>query len=90
MALICAAGAAILTWPQLLRLERTFPIAQIISFRGLLAAVFAALMIIALLLALARPVRALALALAGISFVAAAANAGVLVYRGVGSDTLPA
>ncbi|MET0781020.1 MAG: endonuclease/exonuclease/phosphatase family protein, partial [Microbacterium sp.] len=32
---ICAIAAAILTWPSFFRLERTFPIAQVVSFRGL-------------------------------------------------------
>ena len=54
VAIVCAAGAAVLTWPQLFHLERTFPIAQIVSFRGLLAVAFAGLMVVALLLALAR------------------------------------
>jgi endonuclease/exonuclease/phosphatase (EEP) superfamily protein YafD len=89
LALLCAGGAAVLTWPQLFRLERTFPIAQIVSFRGVLAVVFLALAVLALLLALARPLRALALTLAALAVVAAAANAGVLVYRGVGTDSLP-
>ena len=89
VALVCAGGAAALTWPQLFRLERTFPIAQIVSFRGLLAVGFAALMLLALLFALARPVRALALTLAAVSLVAAGTNAGILVYRGLGTDALP-
>ena len=38
---IFAIAAAILTWPAFFRLERTFPIAQIVSFRGLLAVAFA-------------------------------------------------
>ncbi|MFG6476337.1 endonuclease/exonuclease/phosphatase family protein [Microbacterium sp. P06] len=89
VALLCAAGAAVVTWPQLFRLERTFPIAQIVSFRGLVAALFAALAVLALIFALARPVRALALSLAGIALLAAGANAGILAYRGIGTEALP-
>jgi endonuclease/exonuclease/phosphatase (EEP) superfamily protein YafD len=73
----------------LFRLERTFPIAQIVSFRGLLVAAFAALAVIALLLAIARPLRALALTLAALALVAAGANGGILLMRGVGTDALP-
>ncbi|MFG6401809.1 MULTISPECIES: endonuclease/exonuclease/phosphatase family protein [unclassified Microbacterium] len=86
-AALCLGGAAVLTWPQLFRLERTFPIAQIVSFRGPLAVAFLALALIALLLAMFRAVRALALTIAAIAVVAAAANAGVMVYRGAGTDT---
>ncbi|PVW06297.1 endonuclease/exonuclease/phosphatase family protein [Microbacterium sp. Gd 4-13] len=89
IALLCTSGAAVLTWPQLFKLERTFPIAQIVSFRGPLAAAFAALAILALIFALARPIRALALTLAVASLVAAGANAGILASRGIGTDALP-
>lgn len=86
---VCAIAAAILTWPAFFRLERTFPIAQIVSFRGLLAVGFAALVVIALLLAIARPLRAFALSLALVAAVAAVANGVVLMNRGVGTETLP-
>ena len=46
---ICAIAAAVLTWPAFFRVERTFPMAQIVSFRGLLAVAFAALLVVALL-----------------------------------------
>jgi hypothetical protein len=58
---LCAIGAAVLTWPAFFRVERVFPIAQIVSFRGVLAGVFIAAAVVALLLAIARPIRALAL-----------------------------
>jgi endonuclease/exonuclease/phosphatase (EEP) superfamily protein YafD len=88
-ALPFAAAAIVLTWPQLFQLERTFPIAQAISFRGVLAAGFAALTLVALLLAIARPLRAFALTLALALFVAAGGNAGMLWLRGPGNDALP-
>lgn len=82
--------AAVLTWPAFFRLERTFPIVQIVSFRGLLALAFAAVCVGALLFALARPIRGFALSLALISGVAAIANGGIMLNRGLGGDTLPA
>jgi endonuclease/exonuclease/phosphatase (EEP) superfamily protein YafD len=89
-AAVCAVGAAAITWPPLFGLERTFPVAQVVSFRGPLALAFVVLALLALLFALARPVRALALTLAALSVVAAGANGAILVARGAGSDTLPA
>ena len=85
-----AIAVAVLTWPSFFRLERTFPIAQIVSFRGLLAIAFAALAVVALLLAIARPMRAFALSVALIAVVAVVANVAVVTTRGVGTDTLPA
>ncbi|GAA1676936.1 endonuclease/exonuclease/phosphatase family protein [Microbacterium lacus] len=87
---IFAIAAAILTWPAFFRLERTFPIAQIVSFRGLLAVAFAVIAVVALLLAIARPLRALALSVAVIALVGAVGNAAVLTSRGTGTDALPA
>ena len=85
-----AIAVAVLTWPSFFRLERTFPIAQIVSFRGLLAIAFAALAIVALLFAIARPMRAFALTVALIAVVSVVANVAVVAARGVGTDTLPA
>lgn len=87
---VFAIAAAILTWPAFFRLERTFPIAQIISFRGLLALAFAAVAVLALLVAIARPLRALALSVALIAVVGAAGNGAVVMQRGTGTDALPA
>lgn len=87
---IFAIAAALLTWPSFFRLERTFPVAQIISFRGLLAVAFAVLAMVALLLAITRPLRAIALSVVVISLVSAVANAAIVTTRGIGTDTLPA
>jgi len=87
---ICAIAAAALTWPAFFRLERTFPVAQMVSFRGLLAVAFAALIVVALLLAIARPVRGFALSLALIAAVAMVANVAIVASRGIGTETLPA
>lgn len=90
IALACAAGATALTWPALFGIERDFPIAQLISFRAPLAAAFAAAAALALLFAVIRPIRALALTLALILAGAAGVNGALVVQRGVGTDALPA
>src|SRR5690606_38887258 len=88
---LCAIGAAVLTWPGFFRLERVYPIAQLVSFRGVLTAAFVVALVITLLLAIARPVRGFALALAVVAGVGAVANGGILVSRGgTGTDALPA
>ncbi|HWT34103.1 MAG TPA: endonuclease/exonuclease/phosphatase family protein [Microbacterium sp.] len=89
-ALACAAAAAVLTWPALFHLERTLPVAQIVSFRGLVAVGFAALFVVALLLLLIRPIRRFAAALVVIALVAGAANAAIIFTRGLGTEALPA
>jgi len=86
---LCAMGAAVLTFPGFFRVERVFPIVQIVSFRGVLALAFAIVAVIALLLALARPLRALALSLAILAGIAAATNGVILVSRGLGVEQLP-
>lgn len=87
---VFAIGAAILTWPAFFRLERTFPIAQIVSFRGLLVVGFTVIVVLALLFAIARPLRGMALSVAVIAIVAVAANIAIVSGRGVGTETLPA
>jgi len=87
---ICAIAAAVLTWPAFFRLERSFPVAQIVSFRGVLAVAFAVLLVVALLVVIARPLRAFALSLALIAAVAMVANVTIVATRGVGTETLPA
>ncbi|MGZ8804611.1 MAG: endonuclease/exonuclease/phosphatase family protein [Microbacterium sp.] len=86
---ICAIAAAILTWPAFFRLERTFPIAQIVSFRGLLVVAFGILVVLALLFAIARPLRGVALSVALIATVAMVANGAIVAGRGMGTETLP-
>lgn len=88
---LCAIAAAVVTWPGFFRVERIFPIAQIVSFRGVLVLFFAAALVLALLLALIRPIRGLALSLALLAAVAGVANAGILAVRGgIGTEPLPA
>ncbi|GAB3602263.1 endonuclease/exonuclease/phosphatase family protein [Microbacterium aureliae] len=89
-AVVCAFGAAVLTLPGMFRVEQLWPIAQLVSFRGVLVAVFAAAAVLALLLSLIRPVRTFALILAVIAGVAAAGNTVVMATRGLGTESLPA
>lgn len=89
LAVLCAIVATALTWPSLLRIEQLFPVAQIIAFRSILLVGMATLTLLALLLALIRPIRGLALALAAIAMAATVANAVIIVSRGIGTDTLP-
>lgn len=87
---VCAIAAAVLTWPGFFRVDRIYPIAQIVSFRGLLALAFAIAAVLALLIALARPMRAFALSLALVAGVAAVANGVIVATRGMGTEALPA
>lgn len=87
---LCAIVAAVLTWPGFFRVERVYPVAQIVSFRGILVVAFAVALVVALLLAIARPIRGFALSLAVVAAVAVVANAGILMVRGgTGTDALP-
>lgn len=88
---LCAIAAAVLTWPGFFRVERIYPIAQLVSFRGFVVLAFAAALVLALVLAVIHPIRAFALSLALVAGVAAVANGAVLVSRGgTGTDSLPA
>lgn len=80
---------AVLTWPAFFRLQRYFPLAQIVSFRGLLLVAFAALLVLALLLAISRTMRGFAASVALIAIVGVAANAVILASRGLGTESLP-
>ncbi|MFT4137268.1 endonuclease/exonuclease/phosphatase family protein [Microbacterium sp.] len=84
-----AIAAAVVTWPQFFRLERTFPFTQLVSLRGVLVLACAAIAVVALLMCLARPVRAFAGSILVVALVAGLANTGVLAVRGLGSDGLP-
>ncbi len=86
---LLAIAAAVVSWPQFFRLERTYPLAQIVSFRGVVVLAFAGLLLIALLLMLIRPLRGFAASVALIAVVAGGANVVVLAVRGVGTDGLP-
>ncbi|NYE19918.1 endonuclease/exonuclease/phosphatase family protein [Microbacterium immunditiarum] len=89
VAVLCAIGAAVLTWPAFFRVERVYPVAQLISFRSVILVGFVVAVALFLLLALARPVRRFALAIAAIAVVAVVANVAILASRGTGTETLP-
>ena len=86
---LCAIAAAVLTWPAFFRVERLFPIAQIVSFRGLMVLAMAAFVVLALLIAIIRPLRAFALSIVLVMLLAAGANGVILLSRGIGSESLP-
>ncbi|MFH8250373.1 endonuclease/exonuclease/phosphatase family protein [Microbacterium sp. B2969] len=90
VAAVCAILAAVLTWPGFFRVEHIYPITQIIAFRAVVLVAMAAVTVVALLLAIIRPLRVFALSIALIVGLAAIANTVVLVSRGTGTDTLPA
>ena len=87
---VFAIAAALVTWPQFFRMERTFPFAQIVSLRGALVVAFAVIAVLMLLLCLARTMRAFAASILVVALLAGGANLAVLVLRGLGSATLPA
>lgn len=84
-----AMACAVLTWPGFFRVERIFPLTQLIAFRGPVTAALAALLVLMLVFSLARPIRRLMLSLALVAALAVTANAVVLVSRGTGTDALP-
>ena len=90
LTVVFAIGAAILVWPGFFRVERIWPIAQIIPFRGMILVGFAIVLILALLLAIARPVRGFAFSIAAVAAIAVVAVGVTMVGRGLGTDALPA
>ena len=76
----------ILAWPQLLGLQRTPGVAQVVSLRGLEIAI-AAVIVVALgfVAVLAPPLRRFAASIAVLLLVFAALNAAVVATRGIGS-----
>lgn len=89
VSVVFAIAAAVVTWPQFFRLERTFPFAQIVSLRGPLVVAFAIIAVLALLLCLARTARAFGASLLIVALLAGGANAAILVTRGLGTAALP-
>lgn len=89
MTIALAVATAIVTWPQFFKLNETFPFAQVVSMRGPVAVAFAAATLVALLLSIAKPIRAFAFSVALVCFIGAGANAAIMLTRGVGTDALP-
>jgi len=90
VAVLFAVATAVVTWPAFFRVDQTFPIAQVIAFRAPIAIAFAALAVVFLLLAIARPVRGFALMMALVAIVGTAGNGATVVMRGTGTTELPA
>ena len=91
LTVLFAIATAIVTWPQFFHLERTFPITQIVASRALLVVAFAGILLLALLLMLARPLRGFAASLAIVALLGGGASAAILALRGVDTaDALPA
>lgn len=88
--LIIAMGAAVATWPQFFRLERTMPFAQIVALRGVMVLACAAVAVLMLLLCFVRPLRAFAASVLVVAVAAGAVNAGIIASRGAGQSSLPA
>lgn len=86
---LLALGAAALTMPGLFRINQMFPIVQAVSFRTVLVGGFGVLLLFFLLVALIRPLRVVALAMAAVCLVSAVANAVIVLDRGTGTDQLP-
>ncbi|GAB3268472.1 endonuclease/exonuclease/phosphatase family protein [Microbacterium lacusdiani] len=86
---VFAIATAVLTWPSFFHLERTVPVAQIVSMRGVMVAGFAVLTLLFLLFALARPLRGFAMSMALVAAIGAIAGGVTLGMRGYG-DALPA
>lgn len=84
-----AIATAIVSWPQFFRLEQVTPVAQIVSMRGVLVVAFAALTLLFLLLALARPMRGFAMSVALVAGIGAIAGGVTLGMRGYGESLPP-
>lgn len=90
MTVLWAIALAVLTWPSFFRVDRTYLIAQLISFRGLVVVGLGALAVGFVLLAIIRPIRAWALSMLLVTLIAAIANGAILGIRGIGTAGLPA
>lgn len=89
LGVIAAAAGAVATWPGFFHLERAFPVAQAIAFRGILTAVLGVLAVVLLLGSLSRRMRRLLLPAALVVLVAAVSNGAILASRGLGESALP-
>ena len=89
LTVLFAIATAILVWPQFFQLETTFPIAQIIASRALVLAGFVVIILLALLLLIARPLRGFAASILIVALIGAAATGFVGATRGLGTGSLP-
>ncbi|WP_105565399.1 endonuclease/exonuclease/phosphatase family protein [Microbacterium halophytorum] len=84
-----ACAVAVITFPAFFRVEQVFPITQIVAMRGLIVVGLAALTVLFLLLAAARPIRGFALSMALVAALGSISSGVMLGARGYGEDTLP-
>ena len=90
LTVLFAIATAIVTWPQFFHLDQTFPITQIVASRAVLVLAFAAVLVLALLLLFARPLRGFAASIAIVALLGGGASAAILALRGVDTaDGLP-
>ena len=90
LTVLFAIATAIVTWPQFFHLDQTFPITQIVASRAVLVLAFAAVLVLALLLLFARPLRGFAASIAIVALLGGGASAAILAPRGVDTaDGLP-
>jgi endonuclease/exonuclease/phosphatase (EEP) superfamily protein YafD len=89
-AVLAALLAVVAVWPQAFGLAGTYGPAQVVALRGLTVAggAVAAVLIVALALAI-RPARWPLVAVAGVTAVATVFSGGVLLSRGLSSDSVP-
>jgi len=84
-----AIATVVLVWPQFFQLETVFPIAQIVASRAVLFGALLGVVVLALLLLLARPLRGFAASILIVALVGAAAIGGIGALRGFGTGSLP-
>ena len=89
LTVLYAIAAAIVIWPQFFGLQHTYPIAQLVSVRGVVTVGFVGVALIAALLLLAKPLRGFAASILIVSLLGATAGAAVGAVRGFGADALP-
>lgn len=91
LALVALAAAFVLAAPQLLGLQRTFPIAQAISFRTPIAiGVTCALLVLLILIVSSRGARRVFGGVAIVFALFVVSTGGLIVMRGIGSPEIPA
>ncbi len=89
LTVLFAIATAIVTWPQFFHLEQTFPLTQIVASRGVLVLAFGAILVLALLLLIARPLRGFAASIAIVALIGAGASAAIGAVRGIEPSGLP-
>lgn len=90
VSLLFAMGLAVLTWPQFIRVETTWPVTQIVAMRGLLVAGLIAVAFLMLMLLFSTRLRPWAGSMLVIALLGALANGGILGFRGLDNGELPA